>query len=226
LNNCPGQFQRRCRGLSQPLYLAIPAAFLCSGLSEFVGAFLLALLCVRKEKWLIGPALAGLLVNLLAPGNSVRAESFHHASVLFTAAHTLKNYDSVLAFVADPRLVIFGLFLAPRQQDSKWLPVILVGLMLGSFAALTFTLGGPPPPRILNILYFVAAVGWVYQPYRIEAPFMGLVLGAAMLVAPNVGAMVRDLPDTIRGQHSQPLLDASGPGWADRCIAKWTRART
>lgn len=205
--------------------IAAACAFVVSGFSEFAGAFVLSLAVLKRDWKVAAAAIVGLLVNALAPGNLVRAEEFSHGSLALAAFHAFRNYDSVLSFVADPRTILFAMFLmtGERREGKKLaLPAILL-VSLAAAVSFVVVFGGPPPVRVLNFIYAAILIGVIsfamQSEIRLDIPRvpLAIALGLAMVTAPNIGAMVRDLPDAIRGEKTTILIDPVAHSYAIEC---------
>lgn len=173
-------------------------AFLVTGFSELCGVVLLGclaiaiFLAVARNRIDLAAifglvtviAIVGLIINLRAPGISVRAAQDFVAPNNFPfAIRSLIDPDiSPLAWLGDIRLICLALFLLTSVRFSKispdWAewklplpgpfssmaitaPAIGLVAVLGTMFAVSYAMGPVPPLRVLNLIYAALVIAWV-----------------------------------------------------------------
>jgi len=175
---------------------------------------------------------AGLLVNLAAPGNAVRAHQMAFGGQFRTAlALTLEPSQTPLRALLDLRLLALGLFLLAlpgfRERRPDWtrarlpwlllLPVATVAILLGGHFMTAYAVGLAPPDRVQAFLFALLLLGWVAtlaaaaaRLAPLSSGYRGLFTVAAaaalclnLAAAPNSRAAVRSLPRALGEWRSQ-----------------------
>jgi hypothetical protein len=158
-------------------------AFAIPGIHELYGAMLAFVLCLgalvvtgtkRTEWWVAAAACAvGLLLVVLAPGNTVRLNHPHPPRSLATLLHLAHLGPLFAIWIASPRLLAaslaFVLHPAVRRLQPSWaaskvpwrwlIPSATLALELFGFVACYWLVGGVPP-RTLSALYRIFLLGW------------------------------------------------------------------
>lgn len=173
----------------------------------------------------IGLTGIGLLINVMAPGNAVRAEYFDQATLPRLIFTLVKPYDSMVEWLGDPRLIFLSalLILAPKSviPTPPWvrsvplwaIPVAALLVVNVPFALIVYLQGGQPSGgRVLDLLFAAFMLLWfaAILTIRDRVPEGGEAaphwragaagaLALSLVTAPQFAKALQDLPEAMTG---------------------------
>lgn len=189
----------------------------------------------------LGIAILASVVVIVSPGNALRMGNHPKGGNFFYAIfHAIFDtvYHSV-TWLSSGVLLIFTIFFIPIAasihrkfaQDLKYLYIHpFIGLLLfailvsTSFFPAYWSVGGPPPPRTLNVIYIVFLLGWFYNIYlilgyllrpaaaydlslpRFVIPILCIMLVYSLVDEGNVRKVYADLLKGRASRYDQAML--------------------
>lgn len=223
------------------LTLAAIAAVAAAGLSEIAGLVCTGgvALLIAWRHWhgrptrLLLPLLiacaAGLILNVAAPGNAVRAGEFDRMSLPMIAWTVARPYKSILSFLGDPRMLALTLLLltlpAPPGERPRGLWLLGTGglaIAALTIAGVAWAQGMAPADRVLAFLYgglicLWFGLAWAWRGVLAHAGWRGAaaaVLALLLVTAPPVGAVLQDAKEALAWRERQRADLASLSGHA------------